>query len=174
MSEEERAKLIKGAEDSAEAITGTRKAASVTGLEGKAKAMIYSETLIAIPDMLGVCKHMGITNYQVFNAENLAELYSLGVDKTVHSEELVTAAERIRNVERAFEVREGLTRKDETVPEREFNKEMGGHFKGLYLDRDEFEKAKDDYYTLRGWDTKTAAPTRETLIRLGLDDIAKD
>jgi aldehyde:ferredoxin oxidoreductase len=71
-------------------------------------------------------------------------------------------------------VREALTRQDDTIPEREFNKEAGGKFKGIYIDREEFERAKDEYYTLRGWDVETGAPTRETLTALGLNDISKD
>jgi aldehyde:ferredoxin oxidoreductase len=31
------------------------------------------------------------------------------------------------------------------------------------MDRKEFEKVKDEYDALRGWDVETGAPTRETL-----------
>ena len=130
--------------------------------------------MLSIPDMLGVCKHMGFANFQVFNPVNLAELFSVGLGRIVPYEDLVTGAERNRNVERAFQVREGLTRKDDTLPKREFNKDIGGRLKGVYLDRDRFEKAKDEYYALRGWDIETGAPTGETLTPLGLDDIAED
>jgi len=143
------------------------------GYEGWPRAIIYAETMILIPDMLGVCKNMGIANFGVFDTENQAELYSIGLGRKISSGELLKAAERSRNVERAFEVREGLTREDDTIPEREFNKEAGGNFKGIYVDRKAFEKAKDEYYTLRGWDVKTGAPTRETLTALGLSDICE-
>jgi aldehyde:ferredoxin oxidoreductase len=32
----------------------------------------------------------------------------------------------------------------------------------------------DDYYDERGWDIKTGIPTEETLLELGLEDVAKD
>jgi len=40
------------------------------------------------------------------------------------------------------------------------------------LDRAKFEKMKDEYYKLRGWDTETSWPERETYERLGLKDVA--
>ena len=174
MSPEEKEKAIKAYEDQAEKITGIRKAASIMGYEGWPKAILYAETMISIPDMLGICKYMGIGNFQVFDAENQAELFSIGLGRNVSSDEMVTAAIRNRNVERAFEVREGLTRKDDTIPKREFNKEIGGRYEGVYVDPDKFEKAKDEYYALRGWDIHTGIPTQETLVALGLEDVVKD
>ena len=174
LSDEERAKLIKKYEDQAENITGTKEAASIMGSEGKAKALIYGETMVAIHDLLGVCKNMGISYLQVFDAENMAELFSTGLGKSVSSEELVAATTRTRNVERAFDAREGLTRKDDTIPQREFNKEIGGKHKGIYLDRDTFKKIKDEYYALRGWDIGTGIPTQESLVDLELQDVAED
>ena len=45
---------------------------------------------------------------------------------------------------------------------------------GKTLDRGEFEKMKDEYYRLRGWDTETGFPTKAKLQELGLDDIVSD
>jgi aldehyde:ferredoxin oxidoreductase len=173
-SKEEKEEMMREYEDQAEKITGTKRAAKIMGFEGKPKALIYGETMFLVADLMGVCRRMGPENLQVFNPENQAELYSIGLGRKVSSGDLLKAAERSRNVERAFEVREGLTRQDDTIPEREFNKEAGGKFKGIYIDREEFERAKDEYYTLRGWDVETGAPTRETLTALGLNDISKD
>ncbi len=61
LTSEKRAKLIEKYEAQAEKITGTNAAASIMGIEGKAKALIYGETQVAIFDMLGVCKNMGIS-----------------------------------------------------------------------------------------------------------------
>jgi len=49
-----------------------------------------------------------------------------------------------------------------------------GRFKGEVLETDKFEKMKDDYYVLRGWDIATGIPTRETLEKDGLKDVARD
>ena len=45
---------------------------------------------------------------------------------------------------------------------------------GSVLDREEFERMKDDYYRLRGWDTATGFPTVQRLKELGLSEVAGD
>ena len=46
--------------------------------------------------------------------------------------------------------------------------------KGLVVDRVEFEKMKDEYYGVRGWDVATGLQKKATLEKLGLDDVAAD
>ena len=46
--------------------------------------------------------------------------------------------------------------------------------KGAVVDRQEFERMKDEYYAIRGWDVATGLPTRRTLEVLGLKDVADD
>jgi aldehyde:ferredoxin oxidoreductase len=45
---------------------------------------------------------------------------------------------------------------------------------GKVLDRSLFEKMKDEYYTLRGWDPETGMQKESTLSKLGLADVAKE
>ena len=42
---------------------------------------------------------------------------------------------------------------------------------GAVVDRGEFEKMKDEYYELRGWDAQTGLPKKDTLQKLGLEDV---
>jgi aldehyde:ferredoxin oxidoreductase len=44
--------------------------------------------------------------------------------------------------------------------------------KGAILDRNDFEKMKDEFYTLRHWDVKSGVPTKDKLKELDLEDIA--
>jgi aldehyde:ferredoxin oxidoreductase len=46
--------------------------------------------------------------------------------------------------------------------------------KGAKLERKDFEKMKDEFYTLRGWDVSSGIPTKEKLKELDLDDIASE
>ena len=46
--------------------------------------------------------------------------------------------------------------------------------KGNIIDRDKFERMKDEYYSLRGWDVKTGLQTRAKLEELQLTDIARE
>jgi aldehyde:ferredoxin oxidoreductase len=45
---------------------------------------------------------------------------------------------------------------------------------GAVIDRQQFEKMRDEYYQLRGWDVATGLQTRRTLEELQLNDIAED
>ena len=85
-------------------------------------------------------------------------------------DELMEVGERRLNMLRAFNAREGITRKDDKLPEK-FFKPLGGTgpTKGVALDAAVIEGALDEYYRLAGWDGQTGNPTPETLARLGLD-----
>jgi aldehyde:ferredoxin oxidoreductase len=45
--------------------------------------------------------------------------------------------------------------------------------RGMVLERDAFEKMKDEYYQIRGWDVATGLQTRASLEGLGLGDVAE-
>ncbi len=79
----------------------------------------------------------------------------------------MTIGERIVNIERLFNIRQGLTRKDDTLSER-FLKEPipSGPAKGRILD---LEPMLDEYYKARGWDLKSGHPMPSTLKRLAID-----
>ena len=88
--------------------------------------------------------------------------------------EFSLVGERIWNQIRAFNVREGFSRADDTLPPRIFNEPLtSGTAKGRTLPKAEFEKMLDDYYGLRGWDLKTGYPAEQTLKRLGLEDVSR-
>jgi aldehyde:ferredoxin oxidoreductase len=83
--------------------------------------------------------------------------------------------DRIFTVLKAYGMRQGLTRYDDTWPERFFNEPLtGGSAKGAVLSKDTISGLLDEYYGLRGWDIKRGMPGREKLLALGLEDIAED
>jgi aldehyde:ferredoxin oxidoreductase len=86
----------------------------------------------------------------------------LGLDMTV--EELLTIGERIYNLTRQFNVREGFSRKEDCLPPRLTEKREDT---GWRIAPEDFERLLEEYYGLRGWD-KQGKPTRETLARLGV------
>lgn len=88
--------------------------------------------------------------------------------------EMMTSAERILNLARAFNLREGLRRADDALPKRFFEPLQGGRLEGRSLKREEFEQALTWYYQLRGWDVETGLPTRAKLVDLGLGWVADD
>ncbi len=88
-------------------------------------------------------------------------LAAVGLEYT--PDELGTTGERIWTLTRLFNLREGVSRADDTLPE--LLREGEGP-----LDAELFERMLDAYYEIRGWDER-GRPTRETLERLGLLDV---
>ena len=73
------------------------------------------------------------------------------------------------NLEKHFNYRAGFTRADDVVPDRFFEDPLTvGEKKGSILTREQFKTMMDEFYTQRGWDLDTSAPTPEKLKILGL------
>ena len=72
--------------------------------------------------------------------------------------DLLRIGERATNLARLFNVREGFTRRDDTLPERLFQPSEGGALAGAAVSRADFEEAMTVLYELKGWDPATAAP----------------
>jgi aldehyde:ferredoxin oxidoreductase len=82
--------------------------------------------------------------------------------------DLLKVGERHANMARVFNLREGLTAQNDTLPDRFFQPMEGGTLKGKKIDREEFIKAKETYYGMMGWDPKTGTPKKEKLAELDL------
>jgi len=93
-----------------------------------------------------------------------------GVEVT--SEELAVAAERINTLARLINLREGLSRKDDTLPWRVMNEPIpdDGPAKGALVTQEELDLMLDDYYDSRGW-TLEGVPKKEKLEQLGMDEL---
>ncbi len=89
-----------------------------------------------------------------------------GWDVTV--DEVERVGERIVNLERLFNVREGVRRHDDVLPWKVMHEPIpAGPSAGMYCPPDELSAMLDEYYRLRGWDTD-GVPTRARLSSLGL------
>ena len=85
-------------------------------------------------------------------------------------EEFNKAGERIYNLEKMMNYREGFDKNDDILPERFYtNKFTVGPKKGAVVNRDEFAEILESYYSDRGWNIDTSRPTNKKLKELGLD-----
>ncbi len=84
-------------------------------------------------------------------------------------EEFLQVGERIFNVGRLFNVREGVDRTLDALPDRFSEHLQEGGSAGETITKVDLERMLDEYYTLRGW-TEDGMPKKETLVRLGLTD----
>jgi aldehyde:ferredoxin oxidoreductase len=90
-----------------------------------------------------------------------------GWDVTIR--ELLRVGERATNLARIFNIREGFSRKDDTLPDRLFQPLEGGALAGVGISREEFEQTLTDLYEIKGWDPVTSAPTRQRLRELDIE-----
>jgi aldehyde:ferredoxin oxidoreductase len=83
-----------------------------------------------------------------------------------------TFAHRIATLTRMFNVREGISRKDDILPERFWEPQKHGPREGMiaFVDKADFEASLDKFYEVRGWD-RTGRPTGDTINSLGLESI---
>jgi aldehyde:ferredoxin oxidoreductase len=80
--------------------------------------------------------------------------------------------ERVFNLEKMFNYREGFRREDDRLPDRFFEDAFTvGPKKGSVLDRNQFDAMLTQYYKDRGWDPDTTKPGEPKLKELGLDSI---
>ncbi len=83
--------------------------------------------------------------------------------------ELQKAGEKMSNLNRMYNLKNGRTRKDDTLPQRFFQeKHLSGIFEGQCLTEEKFQQWLDMYYKERGWD-ENGVPTDETLAQLKLE-----
>jgi aldehyde:ferredoxin oxidoreductase len=103
-----------------------------------------------------------------------AKMLSAVTGETITSEALMETAERVFSVLKAYNTRQGFTRKDDTWPERFFTEPMPeGPAKGAMLSHAVIDRVLDEYYSLRKWDSR-GLPTGQRLTELGLGDIANE
>lgn len=81
---------------------------------------------------------------------------------------LMLLGERIWNQIRLFNLREGFTRSDDTLPKRFMEEPLpSGPHRGHMITREVLDQLLDDYYAVRGWN-KEGAPTAAKLEQLNI------
>jgi aldehyde:ferredoxin oxidoreductase len=128
--------------------------------EGKADLVILYQNLSAAMDAFVLCR---FTNF-AFSVDDYAEFVSACTGIPIDGHGLLAIGERIWNLERLFNMREGIDGSADTLPPR-FKVPLpeGGTRNRVVL----MDEMLPEYYRLRGWDTK-GRPTKERLDRLGL------
>jgi len=144
---------------------GNEKAVDPSAWEGKPKMVVWHENFGAIVDSAEMCKYTCFSAYAV-KPDDMAKFVSYASGLDFSESQIMEIGERIFNLERLFNLREGITKEEDTLPER-FTKEPlpEGPAKGQVV---ELDKMLPEYYKLREWDLETGIPTREKLEKLNL------
>jgi len=124
----------------------------------------------AIGDSMIICRFCERVYGRVLTQTHV-DLINLTVGWDMTLEELTEIGQRIYALERCFNCREGVRRKDDTLPYRFMHEEIpSGNSKGFRAKPEELQAMLDEYYGLRGW-YSDGVPKRETLDGLGLEDL---
>ncbi|MDD2190744.1 MAG: aldehyde ferredoxin oxidoreductase family protein [Eubacteriales bacterium] len=120
-------------------------------------------------DVLSTCKFM---MYAGVTIDHWSEILSALTGWDIDGEELYTICERVINLQRLFNMREGLSRKDDMLPERVLSApEFGIYENNQDCVIKDFNALLDEYYKTRGWDIETGCPTADKQKELGLTNI---
>ncbi|MHA2314020.1 MAG: aldehyde ferredoxin oxidoreductase family protein [Candidatus Hermodarchaeia archaeon] len=101
----------------------------------------------------------------------VTELYNAATGFGVTPNQLFEIGERTMNLKRAFNIRCGITAKDDKLPSALLQPFSSGPNEGKTPN---LQVQLKEFYEFSQWDPKTGKPTREVLIKLGLEDVAND
>jgi aldehyde:ferredoxin oxidoreductase len=138
------------------------------GTADKPAFAMKSQHFTAVGDSLVMCRFTSERGFGLFVGEPYAEMVRAvtGFDMTV--DELERVGERIVNLERLFNVREGVRRADDRLPWKVMHEPIpDGPSAGMFCPPDELAAMLDAYYDLRGWDAD-GVPTAARRAALGL------
>jgi aldehyde:ferredoxin oxidoreductase len=141
---------------------------------GKALMCRWFEDVTSLCNGLGLCFFPSSFNLAL-GPTHFADMLSACTGWDISPHDIMKIGDRIFTVLKAYGMRQGLTRHDDTWPPRFFNEPLtDGNAKGAVLSKDAISALLDEYYGLRGWDVRRGLPGREKLLALGLEDIAEN
>ncbi|MFQ5911421.1 MAG: aldehyde ferredoxin oxidoreductase C-terminal domain-containing protein, partial [Thermoplasmata archaeon] len=126
-----------------------------TSYKGKERTVYFSDNIFAVVDSLGICKFIchGFNSPHFIDYPRFGELIEAATGMRYGRRRLESVGKRVVDTERLFNIREGLTRRDDTLPKRYFDDPMPlGVTKGHRIEREEFDALLSRYYKMRGWD----------------------
>lgn len=140
---------------------------------GAVEFMTYNEETYTLADAMGECYfYAGRYVWPSISPRSLiAELISVATGMDISEAKATEIARRTINLVRAYNMRAGMTREEDLLPDRYFKipRPAGSRF----VTRALLNKWVDRWYELRGW-TKEGLPTKSTLEKLGLDFVGQD
>ncbi len=171
---------------------GGDNAADFSNYQGKASAAKQIQDRHYIKESAILCYFSWrLSEIELFKPTIISEILMAVTEYPYNEDELSLLGERIFNLQRAIRILErGYGREGDMLPEALFTRPLKTAWmnpelivpgsngqpvlrKGATVDKEQFERMKDDYYLLRGWDNSSGLQTEAKLKELGLDDIAQ-
>ncbi len=133
----------------------------------KVRFFSYTQKIWSLYNCICLCMFTGVP-IGPLSLNNLVSLVNAVTGWNTSLFELLKVGEKSNTMARCFNLREGLTNKDDKLPDRFFEAFTSGPLKDKAIDKEEFEKAIKTYYAMQGWD-ENGVPTKEKLAELDLD-----
>ncbi len=147
---------------------------STTLNSAKVRFALYTEYFYSFLDTVNLCQFVWGPSFHLYGPSQMVDLARAVTGWDVSLWELMKVGERRLNLLRAFNAREGIGREADQLPKKLYKGLVGGPSDGWAVDKENFEKAKDLYYAMAGWDVATGTPARAKLEELGLTWVADE
>jgi aldehyde:ferredoxin oxidoreductase len=132
----------------------------------KIRLLIYNSLWVHFLNCAVCC--FFVMFYGLVGFERLARLVSAVTGWETSSFELMKVGERAVNLARCFNLREGFTSQDDSLPARFFTPQASGPLQGVAPDPETFRKAVAMYYDMMGWSPQ-GVPSLGKLGELGIE-----
>ena len=134
------------------------------------KLLVFFGELAGI---LGICRFpLQAAEEENLNLDRLSKLTTTLTGFDLKPQDLLRISERVYNLKRCFNVREGVDRRSDRLPKRVMEPIASGPTKGVRVEN--LDGMLDEFYDVMGWDRETGIPKKEKLIELGLKDVAEE
>jgi len=132
--------------------------------QGKARMVWWHELFNAVADSVGICRFAGIfSSINSIGYIDISNLLASSIGFRISDTALTRIGERIYTAERMFLAQEGISRKDDYLPDLYYDTPVpDGPTKGECIDKDKYNELLDDYYQLHGWDNN-GIPKRDAI-----------
>jgi len=138
-------------------------------IKGKGKLTKWNQDVRTVTcDAATLCGFLMDMAVPAFACQNTADFASAVTGIPFTADDIYKIGERINNLARLFNIREGFTRRDDTFPWRLMNETIkAGASAGQRISQADLDAMLDEYYEARGWD-KNGVPTPAKLQELGI------
>ena len=143
-------------------------------VQGQPSFALRTQNFTALDDSLTQCRFASERGFGGLINDNYVKMINAVTGWSLSLEEVEQIGERIYNLERAFNCREGVRKKDDFLPPRVMSQPIpAGPSQGMYCPPEELGAMLEEYYGLRGWDSD-GIPSAEKLNALGMEEISRD
>ena len=136
---------------------------------GNVKVTYYTQLWRAVIDSICVCMMGFGPTGNMYGVKDTVSIVNAATGWDTNFWEMMKAGERTRNLMAMFNHREGLTIEDDMLPERMFKQPFTeGTLEGVTVDKEDLLSARELYYDMVGWNTKTGEPKLSKIYEVDL------